>query len=343
MNKKKNDYILNIKNLKVSFQTDEGTVKAVNGVNLAIKKGQSVGIVGESGCGKSVTSYSILRLLAKNAQLDSGEILFSRKNGDVLDLSKIDCNSKVIRKIRGAEISMIFQEPMTAFSPVHTIGNQIGEVIKLHQDLKNNAARDRAVELLKHVGISNPDKCVDDYPFQLSGGMRQRAMIAMALACNPRLLVADEPTTALDVTIQAQVLKLIKKMENELDLSLMLITHDLGVIANMVDYVYVMYLGRVVEEGTVEEIFFNPLHPYTKDLLKSIPKVTGNTGKLSTIEGFVPDTYNLPSGCPFHTRCQQVIGRKCSNELPASEKITEQHKVCCFKYLSNEVKKDEIS
>lgn len=324
--------LLEVNNLEVKFYYDEGVVKAVNGVNFRIEDGQSIGIVGESGCGKSVTSYSILRILSQAGKITNGEISFRKEDGEVRDLTQLPQESKEMHNIRGAEIAMIFQEPMTAFSPVHTIGNQICEAILLHQDLVKHAAREKAIELLGLVGISNPEQRVDEYSFQLSGGMRQRAMIAMALACNPRLLIADEPTTALDVTIQAQVLNLIKEMQQDFNLSLQLITHDLGVIANMVDYVYIMYLGRVVESASVMEIFNNPCHPYTRDLLKSIPKITGNLEKLSSIKGSVPDSYTLPSGCSFHPRCQELKGDICCNEVPSSSEIEDNHYVSCFLY-----------
>lgn len=326
--------ILQVRDLSVHFEYDEGVVKALNGVNIDIHAGQSIGVVGESGCGKSVTSASILRILPDEAVIPSGEIQFRKRDGDIIDLTTYDAESEVLHAIRGAEISMVFQEPMTAFSPVHTIGNQIGESLRLHQHMDRKQAKERAVELLNLVGIPNPKQRVDEYSFQLSGGMRQRAMIAMALACNPRLLIADEPTTALDVTIQAQVLKLIRQMQEELDLSLMLITHDLGVIANMVSYVYVMYLGRVVEAAPVEELFRNPKHPYTKALLKSIPKVTGSQGKLYPIRGSVPDAYTLPSGCPFHTRCDELIGEICWTKTPRTEQVGDNHFVDCFHYTN---------
>lgn len=325
-----NNKILEMKDLKVRFYYDIGTVKAVNGVNLSVNKGKSIGIVGESGCGKTITTYSILNLLPRSGKITAGEIKYKKRNDQVIDLTKLDPEGSEMRMIRGGEISMIFQEPMTAFSPVHTIGNQICEAILIHQDLEKQGARERAIELLNLVGISNPEQRVDEYPFQFSGGMRQRAMIAMALACDPQLVIADEPTSALDVTIQAQVLKLIKDMQNDLNLSLIMITHDLGVIAHMTEEVYVMYLGRVVENGPVGDIFENPGHPYTQDLLKSIPKMSGVEGKLSSIEGSVPDTYSLPSGCAFHTRCQKIIGDLCYEKLPPMTEINPGHQASCF-------------
>lgn len=331
--------ILKVNNLGVNFFNNEGVVKALNGVTFSVQKGQSVGIVGESGCGKSVTAYSILRLLPSTAKIISGSIEY-RKGEEVIDITQLDPDDIAMRKLRGAEISMIFQEPMTAFSPVHTIGNQICEAILYHNDVSKEEAREQAIELFRKVGISRPAQRIDEYPFQFSGGMRQRAMIAMGIACNPDLLIADEPTTALDVTIQAQVLKLIKEMQADYNLSLILITHDLGVIAHMVDYVNVMYLGRVVESGPVEAIFDNPLHPYTQDLLKSIPKITGTKGKLASIEGSVPDSYTLPTGCAFHTRCRKVVGKECLYEVPDTIEAEPDHYVSCYRYQEGEVKED---
>jgi len=324
--------ILDVNNLKVRFYYSEGIVKAVNGVSYRLKKGSSIGIVGESGCGKTVSTYAVLNILSSAGKVVEGEIKYTKSDGTVVNLAELAPESREMRNIRGKEISMIFQEPMTAFSPVHTIYNQISEAILLHQDISKQEARERVIELLGQVGIPDPARRVDDYPFQFSGGMRQRAMIAMALASNPRILIADEPTTALDVTIQAQVLRLIKKMQKEYDLSLILITHDLGVIAHMVEEVYVMYLGRVVESGPVKVIFNDPRHPYTRDLLKSIPRIRGNKGKIASIEGSVPDSYHLPPGCAFHPRCRDYPGDICSRELPERTEIGEGHFVSCFKY-----------
>lgn len=326
---KNTDKILEVKNLQVNFLCDEGVVRALNGVNFSLKKGQSIGIVGESGCGKSVTSLSILRLLPTVGKIISGDIYYNYNN-ERINLAELPSEGTGIRKIRGKEISMIFQEPMTAFSPVHTIGDQICEALLFHENITKKEAREKAVEMLSRVGIANPEERLDEYPFQYSGGMRQRAMIAMGLICNPKLLIADEPTTALDVTIQAQVLRLIKEMQEEFNLSLILITHDLGVVAHMVDYVYVMYLGRVVESGPTEDIFDNPAHPYTRDLLKSIPKATGTREKLASIRGSVPDSYTLPSGCSFHPRCSSIFGSQCSQEIPPLVEITPDHFVSCF-------------
>lgn len=335
---KEKDLILDVKNLVVKFFTDEGIVNAVNGVDFKVWAGKSIGILGESGCGKTITAYSVLKILPRAAKIVSGEINFKRKDGIMRDLTKLEDDGKEIRGIRGKEIAMIFQEPMAAFSLVHTICNQISESLIIHQNMDKISARKRTIELLDLVGIPKPQTTVDSYPFQLSGGMRQRAMIAMALACHPRILIADEPTTALDVTIQAQVLLLMKSMQKEFNLSLILITHNLGVIAHMVDYIYIMYLGRVVEEGSVMDIFDNPSHPYTKALFRSIPKLSGNKEKIHSIEGSVPDTYVLPSGCTFHPRCKEIIGEQCRLKIPAKIKIKEGHYVSCFKYSNEEIR-----
>lgn len=334
------DLILDVKDLKVKFYTDEGVVNAVNGVDFKLLEAGSIGILGESGCGKTVTAYSILQILARTAKITSGQINFKKRDNTIQDLTKLDPDGKEICKVRGKEITMIFQEPMTAFSPVHTICNQISEALLMHWNMDKIAARERTIELLDIVGVPDPKRRVDAYPFQLSGGMRQRAMIAMALACNPRILIADEPTTALDVTIQAQVLKLIKNMQKEFSLSLILITHNLGVIAHMVDRVYVMYLGRIVEEGPVDSIFEHPYHPYTKALLESIPRLSGHKGKIFPIEGSVPDAYTLPSGCTFHPRCREVVGDICHLKIPGKTKVAENHYVNCFKYSNEELKED---
>ena len=323
--------LLQVQDLSVRIDRDEGVTRPLNGVSFSVSSGQSVGIVGESGCGKTMTSNAILRILPTGAQITSGHISYRRKQDDApIDLATIDSQGEAMRQIRGGDISMIFQEPMTAFSPVHTIANQIGEMIQLHDQLDKDQIRQRVVELLDLVGIPEPASRADDYPFQLSGGMRQRAMIAMALASNPRLLIADEPTTALDVTVQARVLKLLHRLQRELGLALILITHDLGVIAHTVEYVYVMYLGRVVEEGPVEAIFDNPAHPYTAALLQSIPSLSEKSQRLQPIEGSVPSAYALPSGCPFHTRCPVKIGDLCHQQMPPHAQVGLDHRASCF-------------
>ena len=337
---KDDNIILDVNDLNVRFYQDEGIVKATNGVSYQVNEGKSVGIVGESGCGKTVSTYAVLNILPPSGEITEGQINYRKPDGSFIDITELDPDGEEMYKIRGRQISMIFQEPMTAFSPVHTIYNQIAEAILVHQDISEKEAKERVVELLGHVGISNPSKRLNDYPFQFSGGMRQRAMIAMALASNPRILIADEPTTALDVTIQAQVLQLIKEMQDDFNLSLVLITHDLGVIAHMVDEVYVMYLGQVMESGPVKGIYHNTKHPYTRDLLLSIPKIQGNEGKIASIEGSVPDTYSLPSGCPFHTRCRDYLGDICSKKTPKSVKVADDHYVSCFKYSGSGVKEE---
>ncbi len=323
--------LLDVQNLSVIIERDEGVVRPLNGVSFRIRTGQSIGIVGESGCGKTMTSNALLRILPPAAQITSGHIHYRRKRDEAwVDLATIDAQSHEMRAIRGGDISMIFQEPMTAFSPVHTIGNQIAEMIQLHNEMDQVQTQQRVVELLDLVGISAPEQLADDYSFQLSGGQRQRAMIAMALASSPRLLIADEPTTALDVTLQARVLKLIARLQRELGLALMLITHDLGVIAHTVEYVYVMYLGRVVEEGPVAEIFDHPSHPYTAALLQSIPSLTSKSQALQPIAGSVPSAYALPTGCPFHTRCASKVGDICHQQMPPHVAVGPDHYASCF-------------
>ena len=301
--------LLEISNLKTVFPTDDGIVNAVNDVSFKIGRGQTVGVVGESGCGKSITGLSLLQLVPSPGRIEAGEIQFYR-NGeeDPLDIARVPPKSELMRQIRGNEIAIIFQEPMTSLNPVYTIGNQIAEAIILHEQVDKKTARERAIEMIARVGIPAPTQRVDEYPHQLSGGMRQRVMIAMALCCSPTLLIADEPTTALDVTIQAQVLGLMQELQAEMGMAIMLITHDLGVIADLADEVVVMYAGRVVEKGTVDDIFYNPLHPYTQGLLKSIP-VLGRTPQktLPSIPGTVPHPLTLPTGCSFQPRCSERV------------------------------------
>jgi oligopeptide/dipeptide ABC transporter ATP-binding protein len=298
--------VLEVKNLETSFTSEYGVVKAVDNVSFDVYRGKTLGIVGESGCGKSVTSLSIMRLIPNPpGKITGGQVLY--KGQDLLKLSP-----DAMRKVRGNEISMIFQEPMTSLNPVFTIGNQICEAISLHQDLSRAEVKNKAVEMLKLVGIPSPEKRVADYPHQLSGGMRQRVMIAMALSCNPNVLIADEPTTALDVTIQAQILDLLKELQDKVGMALILITHDLGVVAEVCDDVMVMYAGKVIEQGVGREIFKNPKHPYTRGLLNSIPTLSKDpTGKvkkkrLETIPGIVPNLLHLPKGCRFQERCTFV-------------------------------------
>ena len=320
------DYMLQVKGLKTYYYTEEGVVPAVDGLDFEVAQGETFAIVGESGCGKSVTSLSILGLIPNlPGKIIAGEILY---NGEDL-LKKTE---KQMRAIRGNEISMIFQEPMTSLNPVFTVGRQISESFKYHQHLGKKEARDRAIEMLRLVGIPSPDKVVDDYPHQLSGGMRQRVMIAMALACNPRVLIADEPTTALDVTIQAQIMRLLKQLKEKMGTSIILITHDLGVVAQIAQRVMVMYCGEAVECCAAREIYKNPLHPYTSGLLASVPKLTDDDmAELPAIPGMVPSPSELPKGCRFAPRCGKC-GPRCLQEKPELVELEDGHKVRCFLY-----------
>ena len=291
------DLLLDVRDLRTYFHVMDGVVKAVDGIDFSIKRGKTLGIVGESGCGKSVTSLSIMRLLdMPPAENPTGEIWFAGR--DLLSLSDHE-----MRKVRGSDIAMIFQEPMTSLNPVFTVGDQISEAVMQHLDVSGREARDKAIESLRVVGINNPERRVKQYPHELSGGMRQRVMIAMALSCDPKLLIADEPTTALDVTIQAQILELMRKVQDDFDMTLMLITHDLGVVAETVDDVVVMYGGRVVEQGPVDDVLLRPKHPYTEGLLASIPSNGRRGERLNVIKGTVPNPFNMPTGCNFTPRC----------------------------------------
>ncbi|WP_269540712.1 ABC transporter ATP-binding protein [Cerasicoccus fimbriatus] len=306
------DVVLSIENLKTHFFTEEGQIPAVDGVSLKLKRGKVLAIVGESGCGKSVTSYSILRLIRSPGKIMDGKILFhSERRGETVDIAALDEKSDTLYQIRGGNISMIFQEPMTALSPVHTVGNQICEAILLHQNVTKEEARQKAIDMLISVGIPQPEERIDQYPHEMSGGMRQRVVIAMALVCDPEILIADEPTTALDVTLQAQILKLMRELQEKRNCSVVFITHDLGVVAQMADEVAVMYLGRVVETGSVRDILKNPAHPYTLSLLHSIPRNETLGGRLPTIKGSVPSLTQIPKGCPFHPRCPFAVPGKC--------------------------------
>lgn len=336
MKRPSEDVILAMEDVKVHFDMDEGLLKAVDGVDFVIKKGRTLGIVGESGCGKSVTTNAIFKILPKYG-LISGNIWLYEKDGKELEepinIAELNPTGDVIRSIRGGNISMIFQEPMKAFSPVHTIGNQIMETIMLHVEPDKKKAREICVEALRAVGISNPEQRVDEYPHQLSGGMRQRAMIAMALASNPRLLVADEPTTSLDVTVQAQILDLMKDLQQEMGMSILMINHNFGIIAETCDNVAVMYLGRIVETAATKELLENPMHPYTQDLFRSIPQVTDQRGrKLAYIEGSVPDAYSIPKGCAFFPRCRKAQKGLCDQSIPPVVDLGNGHKVSCFRY-----------
>jgi oligopeptide/dipeptide ABC transporter ATP-binding protein len=321
--------LLQVQDLTLEFATPEGTVRAVDGLSFEVTRGMTLGIVGESGCGKSVTARAILRIEDASSRIVRGRIVLHRSDGEV-DLVAHPRSSRTLREIRGGTIGLIFQEPMTSFSPVHTIGNQIIEPIRLHLGLGSRAARELAATQLRSVGIPNPDRALDQYAWQLSGGQRQRAMIAMALVCNPKLLVADEPTTALDVTTQAQVLELLRDLQRQRRMGLILITHDLGVVAETVDHVVVMYLGTAVESGPVHEVFSDPLHPYTRGLLRSIPSVTAMPRtRLPALPGSVPHPRNRPAGCPFHTRCSLAIAGTCDRVIPVPKLVTPGHAVAC--------------
>ncbi|MCB0095396.1 MAG: ABC transporter ATP-binding protein [Caldilineaceae bacterium] len=328
--------ILSVRNLKTYFHQDEGIVRAVDGASFDIYPGRTLGIVGESGCGKSVTARSILQIVDKGGRIEGGEILLRRANGtgqnDILDLAKLKPDSRQARAIRGSEIALIFQEPMTSFSPVHTVGSQIMEAILLHQPVSTREARDQAIETLRLVGMPKPEKTIDNYPHQLSGGMRQRAMIAMALACNPKLVIADEPTTALDVTIEAQILELLKDLQNEFGMAIMYISHDLAVVGGVADEIIVMYLGLVMEHASAEQLFENPRHPYTQALLRSIPTIDGTLERLATIQGAMPSPFTEHMGCPFFTRCDQRVPGACDVRRPPIVEVEPGHKVRCVLY-----------
>ena len=335
--------LLSVRDLRVSFALDEGLVRAVEGTSFDVMPGQVLGVVGESGCGKSVTMRAILQLVERPGRITNGEIRFRRRtpdgddDGEVVDLARLPPRGALMRDIRGAEIALIPQEPMAAFSPVHTVGDQIVEAIQLHshrwqagRKLSRKEARDITIGLFRDVGISMPEQRIDAFSWQLSGGLRQRAMIAMALSCKPRLLIADEPTTAIDVTTQAQVLALLRDLQARYNTAIIFITHDLGVIAQMASYVVVMYLGRVMEEGPVDEIFHTPKHPYTQALLRSIPSLYGQTRvALPVISGALPHPFNRPPGCPFHPRCPDVMER-CSAAVPKLMPAAANQLASCF-------------
>ncbi len=334
--------LLEVKDLRVQFAMEEGTVRAVEGVDFTLEQGKTMGLVGESGCGKSVTAFSVLQIIGKPGKIVGGDILLHRQavktanesqSARIVDIAKLDPRSPTMRSIRGGDIAMIFQEPMTSLSMMHTIGFQIIEAITLHQKVSKAEARRLAIDMLDRVGIPKAEQRIDAYPFELSGGMRQRAMIAMALVCNPRLLIADEPTTALDVTTQAQIMELIKQFQRDMGMSVLLITHDLGVIAETCDDVLVMYLGEVVEQASVIALFHDPLHPYTRALLRSIPRLgQGRSWELQPIEGMVPDPYNRPQGCPFHPRCADFMAGKCDVTHPPMVGLADGRAVRCLLY-----------
>ncbi|MFN8493665.1 MAG: ABC transporter ATP-binding protein [Caldilineaceae bacterium] len=331
-----NNLLLEVNHLETHFFMREGIVRAVDGVSFTVERGRTLGVLGESGCGKSVTGFSILRLVRSPGKIVSGEILLHKDsaNGDqVMNLVTLPPNGEEIRQIRGADIAMVFQEPMTSLDPVYTVGDQIMEAIIYHQQVSKREARERAIEILRRVNMPNPEQIVDRYPHQLSGGMRQRAMIAMALSCRPRLLIADEPTTALDVTTEAQILELMNELKREMNMSMLFITHNLGVIAEMADDVLVMYLGKVVEQADVRALFHEPKHPYTRALLQSIPKIGRKSqARLQSIEGMVPPAHSLPSGCPFHPRCPAFMPGVCDVARPELCETGGGHRVSCFLY-----------
>ena len=327
--------VVEFDNLQTHFFTDIGVVKAVDGVSFNIPKGKTVGVVGESGCGKSVTSLSLMQLVQRpQGQVVGGEIRLNLDNGKVVNV--VNMPTEAMEKIRGNTVSMIFQEPMTSLNPVFRSGMQIDEVVQLHNPgLSREEIKRRSVEMLDTVGIANPEGVYQMYPHELSGGMRQRVMIAMALVCRPQLIIADEPTTALDVTIQAQILDLLRTLKDKINSSIMLITHDLGVIAEMADYVVVMYAGRVVEQGTAQEVFLHPVHPYTIGLMSSKPIVNREVDRLYSIPGSVPNPINMPGFCYFKDRCQNAYG-VCEGEYPPNRFITPTHSVACYPYEENE-------
>ena len=327
--------LLEVKDLCTSFFTDAGEVKAVNGVSFNLEKGKVLGIVGESGSGKSVTAYSIMQILAPAGKIVGGSI---KLDGREL----VGADEKIMKDVRGNKVSIIFQDPMTSLNPTYTIGNQLMEAILLHTDRNKKQAYDRAVEMLKLVNVNEPEKRMKQYPFELSGGMRQRVMIAMALACEPDILIADEPTTALDVTIQAQILELMKDLQEELGMAIIMITHDLGVVAQMCDEVIVMYAGSICEQGSADEIFYNPQHEYTKGLLRSIPSATSAGTKLQPITGTPIDLLNMPKGCPFAPRCDNAM-KICITEKAEKVKVNENHSASCWMCIKNMIDVGEIS
>ena len=329
------DTLLSVRGLKTHFYTDEGVVRAVDGVDFDLKRGSTLGIVGESGCGKSISAKSVLQIVEQPGRIVDGEIHYNGnpESGRSVNLLNYAPTSAEMRAVRGGEISMIFQEPMTSFSALHTFGNQIDEALKLHTDLGKTERFEVAVDWLDRVGIPNPRQRMGEYPFRFSGGQLQRAMIAMALCTNPRVLIADEPTTALDVTTQAQILELLLRMQEEHGMSILFITHDLGVIAEIADDVTVMYLGKVVENGPVFSFFDDPKHPYSRALLASIPTMhTGTRQRLPSVSGSIPHPQNRPSGCAFHPRCESYIQGTCEAAEPILQRLDAEHDVSCFLY-----------
>jgi oligopeptide/dipeptide ABC transporter ATP-binding protein len=330
-----NSLLLDVENLKIHFFTDEGVVKAVDGVDMKIFRGRTLCLVGESGCGKSVTCRAFLQIVRSPGRIVEGKLTYYRQGtngaGGSIDIAQMNPKGEDIRRIRGKEISMIFQEPMTSLSMMHTVGNQIMEVILLHEKVSKREAREKTIQLLNQVGLPKAERLVDEYPFRLSGGMRQRAMIAMALACNPSMLIADEPTTALDVTTQAQILDLLRDLQQQYNMAVLFITHDLGVVAEIADDVAVMYLGKIVEYGDVKTIFHAPKHPYTQALLRSIPKIAAQRDTLDPIKGMVPSPFRRPTGCSFNPRCVHAMD-VCRTSEPAAIPLGANHAVQCHLY-----------
>ena len=326
------DPLIEVQDLHTHFFTDDGVIRAIDGVSFEVGRGRTLCIVGESGCGKSVTGRSILRIVDRPGRIVSGRIIYRPEGAAPVDITALSPMSRTMREIRGGEIGMIFQEPMTALGPVQTIGKQIGETIRIHQGVSKKEARARTIALLRRVGIPSPETRIDAYPFQLSGGLRQRAMIALGLSCSPKLLIADEPTTALDVTTQAVILDLIKELQDETGLAVMFITHDLGVVAEIADDVAVIYLGRVVEKAPVDTLFSAPRHPYTRALMRSIPRLGGSREPLASIRGIVPNPFRRPTGCPFHPRCDSFMPGKCDVIEPAETLLPDGTRVRCLLY-----------
>jgi len=324
--------VISVKNLKTYFYTNQRCNKAINGISMDIKRGKTLCIVGESGCGKSVTASSIMQLLPKLSRIEEGEIIYHIEDRGYIKIHELERNGKEMRSLRGQDIAMIFQDPMTALNPVYTVGWQIVEMIRAHENVSKKEAKARALKLLKDMGIPYPEKRIDEYPHQFSGGMRQRAMIAMAMSCNPKVLIADEPTTALDVTIQAQIFELMDKLKKEYDTAIMLITHDMGVVCELADDVAVMYMGNIIESGSAREVLKSPGHPYTKELLKSIPILgKGANQDINPIKGSTPDPFNRPTGCQFAPRCDYACD-KCNEAMPEENQVGGTHMVRCIRF-----------
>ena len=336
-----NNVLVDVQDLKVQFFLHEGTVHALEGVSFQIQQGKTLGVIGESGSGKSVTAQAIMGIIpSPPGKVVDGRVLLNLPENDasvrVVNVTDLPPSGSEIRSIRGKEVSMIFQEPMTSFSPVHTLGDQIMEAIRIHYpEVSKREARERTIEMMRRVGIPRPEERVDAYPFQFSGGMRQRAMIAMSLVCNPRLVIADEPTTALDVTIEAQILELLKDLQAEFGMSIMYISHDLTVVGGVADDVVVMYLGLVMEQASTNELFDNPLHPYTVALWRSIPTIDGDLDRLTPIHGALPSPFAVHQGCPFYTRCEKRIPGVCDVSRPPMIEVRPQHWVRCFLYTES--------